>query len=202
MKFLIIQGSMGVPARTATLASIVAGLLDRKGHAVNFLDVRRDAFPPVDPAYHDDPINHPAEQVRKLADDASSIDGYIWATPVYHNSYSGALKCVIDHFTGPLLRDYPVALCGNGGRRGSTQAIDHLRQVARSFHAFAIPTVLVSASGDYALESQAFKLRNTMILQRAQSMSEELVWAAEVLRQKRDGGDRDRQQIIASARGD
>lgn len=169
-----IQGSLGEPSRTAALLTLVSRILGTMDAEVDVFDVRANALPLVNPQYHDDPSTHPSAAVREFTARARAADAMIWATPVYHNSYSGALKQAIDHLSLHEVLEKPIALCGNGGRGGSTQPTDHLRIVARSLHGIAIPTVCVTRSADFVADGGRFLLQNREIVYRAERMARQL----------------------------
>lgn len=173
---LCIQGSLGRPSRTATLVELACRLLQRAGARTDVLDVRNTILPLVDPWHHDDPVSHPDPAVRNVALRVRSADAFVWASPVYHNSYSGALKNVLDHLNIEDFRDKPIALCGNGGRRASTQPSDHLRIVARGLHGIAIPLCVISSNADFVTESAAqFRIADTALVTRTAQMCAQLL---------------------------
>ncbi|WP_017615449.1 NADPH-dependent FMN reductase [Nocardiopsis salina] len=172
---LCLQGSLGVPSRTAVLLELVARLLQRQGATTETVDMRDVSLPQVDPRYHGAPEDNPAPAVGGFLAKVRAADAMVWASPVYHNSYSGALKNAIDHLSIADVRDKPLALCGNGGRRASVQATDHLRIVARSLHGIAVPLGVTTANGDYAREGDDFRIRETEVVQRSAAMCDQLL---------------------------
>ena len=112
MDILAIQGSLGTPSRTGALVELAEEILVGWGHRVHVFDLREHSLPWVDPDRHGDLSGQGDRSVRLLVDLAVRADAHIWASPVYHNSYSGVLKCALDHLAMPQLADKPVALCG------------------------------------------------------------------------------------------
>jgi len=187
MQILIIQGGLGTPSRTAALATGVARLLRGWGHTVNAFDVRDHPLPWIDPNRWDGgPSGDPS--VDQLVAWAELAQAQVWATPVYHNSYSGALKCALDHLSTRQLRDRPVALCGDGGRHGSEQPLEHLRSVARSFHAIACPTALTARSEDLVRRDDTYTVVNPAIAARTRLLCEELVRFGQLFARPDGGG--------------
>ena len=175
MEILAIQGSLGSPSRTDALVELAEEILTGWGHRVHVFDLRQHDLPWVDPDAHGASNGRASRSVRELISLAARADAHIWASPVYHNSYSGVLKCALDHLAMPQLRDKPVALCGDGGRCGSEQPLDHLRTVARSFHAVATPAVVTSRSDDFVERDDRYEVVNSEIVERTYQMCEELV---------------------------
>jgi azobenzene reductase len=179
---LAIQGSLGTPSRTGALVELAEEILVGWGHRVHVFDLREHDLPWVDPDRHGDLSGQGDRSVRLLVDLAVRADAHIWASPVYHNSYSGVLKCALDHLAMPQLADKPVALCGDGGRAGSEQPLDHLRTVARSFHAIATPAIVTSRTADFILRSGRYELVDHEIALRLTGLCEQLVRFAVLLR--------------------
>jgi NAD(P)H-dependent FMN reductase len=165
-------------SHTAVLTTLVQRMLDNLGCETDLVDLRRTVIGQVDPEFHDAPHEHPDPVVRDLAARAEAAHAFVWATPVYHSSYSGALKNALDAFTMSLVIEKPIALCGNGGRTGATQPTDHLRAIARSLYGIALPTVCVTKNGDYAEGAEGtdgLLIRNREIVTRADRMTRQLV---------------------------
>jgi NAD(P)H-dependent FMN reductase len=182
VEILAIQGSLGAPSRTSALIDLAEEILIGWGHHVHVFDLREHQLPWVDPGQHGDLTGQGDLSVRQLLELAASSDAHIWGSPVYHNSYSGVLKCALDHLAIAQLQDKPVALCGDGGRGGSEQPLDHLRTVARSFHAIAVPAVVTSRTSDFTLHDGRYIVSNDEIAKRIQDLCEQLVRFATLLR--------------------
>jgi NAD(P)H-dependent FMN reductase len=159
----------------------VVDLLTREGADPDVYDVRTVAMPMPDPTYHHDPAAHPDPVVQDLVKRARAADGFVLASPVYHNSYSGALKLALDHLDIATFDGKPVALCGNGGRRGSVQPCDHLRIVVRGLHGVAIPYNIVSVNGEYEETPQGFKVASDGLVVRLSAMVDQLVHFCQAL---------------------
>jgi FMN reductase len=76
----------------------------------------------------------------KLRQMVRQAQGIILGTPEYHGSFSGVLKNAIDHLQGKDLTGKIIGLIGvSGGSLGGIEALNGLRTVARSVHAWVIP---------------------------------------------------------------
>jgi len=100
----------------------------------------------------DDEKNFPAD-VFRLRADISQAHGVILGTPEYHGGMSGVLKNALDlmgfdEFSGKM-----VGLIGvSGGQMGAINALNSLRVIGRSLHAWVIP--------EQVLIPQAWKIFN------------------------------------------
>lgn len=187
MRVLCLQGSLGEPSRTASLVTLAERLLTKLGAEVRTWDLRRTQLPLVDPHRHGD-SDHPEPIVQKLLDDAHAAAAFLWASPVYHNSYSGVLKNALDHLSISQVADKPVALCANGGRTGSVQPTDHLRIVARGLHGVAIPRVLVARNDDFRLNDGSYLIADRGLVTRMIGLCQQLLDYGAALAPLRTGG--------------
>lgn len=79
-------------------------------------------------------------EVVRLREDVGRADGLILGTPEYHGGYSGALKNAIDLMGFDEFEGRIVGLVGvSGGSVGAAQALQGLRIIGRSLHAWVIP---------------------------------------------------------------
>ncbi len=73
-----------------------------------------------------------AEQVR-------SADALLLGTPMYHGSYSSALKTALDYCGFDEFEDTTVGLLAVAGGGFPVTALNHLRSVCRALNAWVIP---------------------------------------------------------------
>ncbi len=179
---LLLGGSHARPSRTGALLRAVELMLQRKGAEVEVWDLAERPLPLADPAYYSRPGEHPAATVRELAEAADLADGMVLASPLYHNSYSGALKNALDLLSTRQFEGKPVGLASNSGGAHGTQAVDHLRLVVRGLRGVAIPTQVVTLDGDYAPIDGGHRLANPSIEERLERFAEELLWFVARLR--------------------
>jgi FMN reductase len=102
-------------------------LIDLRDYALAFTDGRRDSsgYPP---------------DVARLKEEIRQAQGLILGTPEYHGGYSGVLKNALDlmgfaEFEGKMTG----LLAVSGGAMGATHALNGLRAVGRSLHAWVVP---------------------------------------------------------------
>ncbi len=78
--------------------------------------------------------------VKRMREEVAAAHGIILGTPEYHGSFSGVLKNALDlmgfdEFEGKMIGLVGVA----GGRIGANNALNGLRDVGRSLHAWVLP---------------------------------------------------------------
>lgn len=113
---IALQGAQEMGAQTS--------LLDLRDYRISLLDL----------------YTEPSADIIQLRQQVRSAQGIILGTPEYHGSFSGVLKHVLDlmgfdEFEGKMLGLVGVA----GGNAGAINAINGLRTVGRSLHAWVLP---------------------------------------------------------------
>jgi NAD(P)H-dependent FMN reductase len=79
-------------------------------------------------------------EVQRFRDRLRKADGVIIGTPEYHGSFTGVLKNALDLTGFAEWEGKMIALIGvSGGRMGAHNALNSLRDVGRSLHAWVIP---------------------------------------------------------------
>lgn len=107
-------------------------------------------------------------------------DGYLWASPTYHGSLSGAIKNALDYVQF-MVRDTPsflygktVGIIGTGaGSIGVVQVVTQLTHVAHGLRAQVVPLAVPIISAGKAIDEG--KILDPMVQQRLQMLTEELV---------------------------
>ena len=184
LSVLILIGSRRKPSFTRVLAQEVSIAVARCGAVPRIWDPLVVSLPIADPEYHDAPERNPDPDVRALVDDAQAADGFLFASPIYHNGYSGVLKNALDHLAIAQFRYKPVALVSHGGNR-ATHAVDQLRIVVRGLLGIALPTQVCSAKDDYVATEDQIILKASDIRTRIERLSVELVAFSSQLKQMR-----------------
>ncbi len=131
VRVLVVSGSRRVGSFTRSVCDAAADALVALGATVDRWDVGDPVLPLADPAYHRDPRRHPDPGVARLVALADAADAFVIGTPVYHASYSGALKNLLDHLSIAQFVYKPASLVGHGGRVRNPAALDPLRLTPR-----------------------------------------------------------------------
>ncbi len=114
-----LEGAQEVGAQTK--------LIDLRDYALNFCDGKEDesGYPPG---------------VGKLREEVRTAKGIILATPEYHGGFSGVLKNALDLMGFDEFEGKMVGLVGvSGGRMGAVDALNTLRNIGRTLHAWVVP---------------------------------------------------------------
>ncbi|MFD0388635.1 NADPH-dependent FMN reductase [Tistrella bauzanensis] len=156
------------------------------GLAATLFDMRDQALPLADAAWHRDPASHPDPVVREVVAAVDGAAAIVLATPLYHNGPSGALKNALDLLSIPQLAYKPVGLASHGGGR-TTQAVDQMRIWVRGLLGHAIATQVCTDRRDFteaaATDPSADpQLAEPLILQRVDRFAQEMVVMAQVMR--------------------
>jgi FMN reductase len=83
---------------------------------------------------------HTAPDVVLFRERVKAADGILLGTPEYHGSFSGVLKNALDLTGFGEWEGKMLGLVGvSGGRMGAFEAINSLRHIGRSLHAWVVP---------------------------------------------------------------
>jgi len=178
---ILISGSIREHSYTRALTEFVTKALQGRGVDAYHWDLRERPLPIMTPKHREDVENHPDRNVRDFAARVDAADAVVFASPIYHNSYSGVLKNAIDHLRNPHFAYKPIGLLSHGGG-GSKQAVDHLRIVARAVNAVATPTIVCTGGDDY----EDFQLTSDSVVSRVDRFCDELIDISVALAPVRD----------------
>lgn len=152
MRVLLLSGSARIPSHTRSLIEAVATELGRLGAEAFTWDLASDPLPDALADFHraPDAVDHP--QTQRFIREVVLADAFVWGSPNYHNSYSARLKNALDTLNYDYFEQKPIGLVTHSGGIVSTQAVDHLRIVARGLLGVAIPTQIASCDSDFTQE--------------------------------------------------
>jgi azobenzene reductase len=176
LQVLLIGGSRAEPSRNAALLRAAERSVAVRGAATWRWDLAKRPLGAVVPG------DERGGDATAISAASQAADALVLVSPLYHSSYSGALKDALDHLSARELAEKPVALLSNSGGMPSTQALDHLRIVVRALLAIAIPRQVVTVDSDYELDQDHYRISNPEIEARVGVVSDELLWMAARLR--------------------
>ena len=172
-----IGGSLA--ATSASLAALKVALEGAAtgGAATQLLDLHALDLPMFLPAAE------PPAQVVRFCDVAHAAHGFLWSSPMYNGTVSGAFKNAIDwlHLLGnrrpPYLTDKIVGLISTAGGIHGLHAVDTMEFIARSLRAWAVPLVLPIARASEVFAADG-TVRDTRVADQLRSLGREVARAA------------------------
>ena len=148
---LAVCGSLREESYTRTALRYVLDAAEEAGAETRMLDLGEYDLPVYDPDVDDQ--GDGAVVKRRMRE----ADAVALGTPVYHGSYSGALKNFHDYCGWDEYEDTTVGLLATagGGSYGST--LEHLRMTVRGVHGWVLPhqVGIRKASEQFEVDSSA-----------------------------------------------
>ncbi len=166
VRLLGIGGSTRQGSKSRALLRTALSIAEEAGAEVTLADVRELDLP----MFNDDlPLNDYPARLAGLVAAARAADAFIFCSPTYHGTVSGAVKNALDHLN-PLGDDEPAYLAGKPvglmalGGGGAANVLTSLHHAARALNGLTIPmTVIASGSairgGDVEDEAVQRRLR-------------------------------------------
>lgn len=145
---------------------------DAAGGSTALLDLAELDIPVFDP---DVGAAGDSEVVRRSLREADAV---VLGTPMYHGSYSGALKNALDHCGFEEFEDTTVGLLAVSGGPFPTAALDHLRTVCGSLRAWVLPHRAAIPRADNAFDEDA--LAEEALRARVRTLGEQAVEYARI----------------------
>jgi NAD(P)H-dependent FMN reductase len=128
LKVAIIIGSTRPGRKAEDVARWVHGIAARRGDAVfEIVDIAAFDLPLLDEAYPPSMGQYAQPHTHAWAEKIAAFDAFVFVTPEYNHSTSGALKNAIDY----LFREWNDKAAGfvGYGSTGGTRAVEHLRGI-------------------------------------------------------------------------
>jgi len=115
------------------------------GATTTLIDLRAYELPVFDADRRD------AGDADRLRQELRRANSVVLASPMYHGSYSSALKNALDYSGFDEFENTTVGLLGISGGKFPTGTVEHLRSVCRALNAWVIPhqAVVPNASGQF-----------------------------------------------------
>ena len=136
VKVIAICGSLRAKSYTRMALDIVLDGAKQIGADIQLLDIRELNLIFCNSVDSDD---LPAD-VIELRKQVKEAQGIVLGTPEYHGGYSGVLKNALDLMGFDEFEGKMVGLVGvSAGSQGASEAINSLRTVGRTLHAWVVP---------------------------------------------------------------
>jgi NAD(P)H-dependent FMN reductase len=128
-KIGIILGSTRPGRNGEAVAKWVLDLAQKHGGAeFELVDLLDYQLPHLDEAVPPSMGQYQHEHTKRWAATVASFDGFVFVTPEYNHSPSGALKNAIDFVYGEW-NNKAAGFVSYGGSAGGTRAVEHLRLI-------------------------------------------------------------------------
>ncbi|ODU06097.1 MAG: hypothetical protein ABS81_05640 [Pseudonocardia sp. SCN 72-86] len=170
------------PARW--IDSLAAGRRDLKAEIV---DLRDYPLPFWDEPVHSSVATKTKETIRRWCDKIASLDGYIFVTAEYNQSFSATLKNALE-FPHLEFSKKPAAFVGCGDA-GGARAIQHLRQVVIELEIAPLRSAVLVGLDDYFVADGEKSLSDFDHLRGAGNrLLDEMSWWSATLKTGRTNG--------------
>lgn len=178
LKIVGIGGSL--EANSNTLAALIYSLeeIEKSGFNTELFDINELNFPIYNPQKG---IEQVGEKLRYFLDCVYKADGFIFASPEYHGTVSGAFKNVIDYleFLGsydpPYLSNKPIGIiAAGGGDISGITTIQSIINIAHNLRAVAASNNVAIVSS-YKHFNKANKSISDMVKRRLKRLAEEVI---------------------------
>jgi NAD(P)H-dependent FMN reductase len=127
-------------------------------------------------------------QAKKLDEKFSRADGFIIVSPEYNHGYPGELKMMLDMLYEQYAKK-PVGFCGvSAGPMGGVRAVEQLRLVGIEFYMVPIREALYFSNVNNLFDERG-NIKDNSFHERFKKFLDELMWYAEALKLKREGGE-------------
>jgi NAD(P)H-dependent FMN reductase len=175
-------GSLTPESHTMHALRWAASVAQKSGAEVKVVDLREYDLPILHSPFDD---KEQGAAANKLKSELCWAEAFLFASPEYHGSLSGALKNALDlmgfeEFEGKL-----VALIGvAGGAMGAIHTLDHMRTIFRQLHAWVLPDQ-VSIAGAASTFDKHGRPSDEKLDKRLAALGQELVRFAMLHRESR-----------------
>lgn len=117
--------------------ALVQALENREGVEVHLFDIRDYGLGVMESRLKD--MSDPPPLLVEISEKIKSMDGLVFMTPEYNNSYSGAMKNFVDYFTFEWAKK-PIGIsCVSSGKMGGVRAAGHLQMLILGINALPMP---------------------------------------------------------------
>lgn len=134
MKIVALSGSARAPSSTTLALDVAAAAAASVGGQVTRIVLAEWKLP-----IFDGEESAATDPVVRFKAAVKECDGLIVATPVFHDSMTGALKNAFDFLYDELQGKVAGLIAVAGGRTGHGQALEHVRAVLRETGTWVLP---------------------------------------------------------------
>ncbi|PWK14386.1 NADPH-dependent FMN reductase [Tumebacillus permanentifrigoris] len=152
MKLVALVGSLQKESKSTKGLRVAAEAARQAGAEVIEWSLREQPLPIYDPE-----SEKSGENVEAFIKAMSEADGFLIASPEYHNGPSGVLKNALDFVGYNQFAGKPVGLVAAAGGPIATNTLGQLATILRSLHGYVIPQQGSIGYGDAFNEDGSFQ---------------------------------------------
>lgn len=139
MKIVGFASSLSESSNSTKALKVALEAARGQGVEVELFDLRETPLPIYDPENGTQKTED--ANVKRFIDVMTEADGYILASPEYHNGPSGAFKNALDFIGATQFAGKPVGLISAAGGAVATNTLNQMLTIMRSLHAHVVPQV-------------------------------------------------------------
>ncbi|HEU4963465.1 MAG TPA: NAD(P)H-dependent oxidoreductase [Bacilli bacterium] len=139
MKLVAFSSSLSQGSNSLKALKIAVEAARQAGAEVELFNLREQPLPIYDPEDEGQKAND--ENVAHFIKIMTEADGFLLASPEYHNGPSGAFKNALDFISSTQFKDKPVGLIAAAGGAIATNTLNQMITILRSLHAHVVPQV-------------------------------------------------------------
>jgi len=164
-----IGGSTRMGSKSLIMLKTALRMADDAGAVAILADVRELDLPLYD---DDKPLEAYPQSLARLIEVCQGADAFIFSSPTYHGTVTGAVKNVLDCLNflwneeAPYLQGKPVGLMAMGGP-GSMNTINALHHSARGLNGISVPIVATISGSGVDQENEVVTDQNGLTRMRA-----------------------------------
>jgi len=175
MSIVGISGSLSNPSRTTTLVELIVGKTASAAFSKKTIITVGDIAPSLGLALNPKLLS---AEVSLAYEKLASADVIVVGTPVYKGSYTGLVKHFFDLLDPKVLNGKVAVLAATGGSDHHSLVLEHqLRPLLSFFGAHTVPTTVYVKDSDFVKEEGGgYRLNNTDVSQRIDTIVEQTLW--------------------------
>lgn len=176
-KIIAVCGSLRDGSHTRQALRHVLDAAEDVGAETELIDLTEWDLPLFDPNYDE---QGDSAEIKAITREADAV---ILGSPVYHGSYSSALKSYMDYCSFDEFEDTTVGLLVVAGGGAYGPALEHMRAVCRGVHAWVLPRQ-VGVPGAYDAFDDDGEFKDENVAERVETLGQEIVKYADITPEK------------------
>lgn len=188
LKITILYGAIREGRLSIRAARAVERALKESGKAdVTFIDIKSYNLPVMEARLKDMKPDEIPANLNELSTIIATSDGFVMVTPEYNNSYSGALKNMVDFFTLEWAKKPIGVVCGSAGKQGGINASNLMQLLVLAINALPMPYKLLVPELDKSLDEDG-NPQNEFMAKNLKKFTDEYLWFANAIAAAKKAG--------------